>query len=289
MYRRDGYRIKPVEPMYTIAPYIMDKRYDASNSVTEEIDYEIIRDYTRECRHKGIAMSHMAVIIAAYLRVVSQNPYLNRFVVNKRIYSRNHFCVTFVTLKKDDSTTIKVYFNLDDDIFTVNNKINHAVENVKEKGESTSMDRVAGLLLKIPGLLSLGVSVLKFIDKHFWLPFILCDASPFHTSLFITNLASIRTEAIYHHIYEFGTTSIFCAMGLPKDKVIKNHSGEFDEHKFMELGIVTDERIADGHYFGRGFREFNRYLKNPSLLEKKPVSVVKDTDIKSNNPKFIVK
>lgn len=289
MYRADGYRVKTTAPIYTITPYIMDKRYDASNSVTEEIDYEVLRDYTRECRSKGIAMSHMAVVIAAYLRVVSQNPYLNRFVVNKRIYSRNHFCVTFVTLTQGDSTTIKVYFNLDDDIFTVNDKINQAVENVKEKGESTAMDWIAGILLKIPGLLSFGVGALKFIDKHFWLPFMLCDASPFHTSLFITNLASIRTEAIYHHIYEFGTTGIFCAMGVPKNKVIKASSGEFEEHKFMELGIVTDERIADGHYYGRCFREFNRLLKNPHLLEEKPESVVRDTDIKSSNPKFIVK
>ena len=289
MHRADGYRVKTYAPIYTIIPYIMEKRYDASNCISEEIDYEILKDYTRECRKKGIAMNHMAVIIAAYLRVVSQNPYLNRFVVNKRIYSRNHFCVTFVTLTQNDSTTIKVYFNLDDDIFTVNEKINNAVEGVKERGESTSMDWIANILLKIPGLLSVGVGILKFIDKHFWLPFAICDASPFHTSLFITNLASIRTEAIFHHIYEFGTTGIFCAMGLPKNRLVRNSEGEFEERKFMKLGIVTDERIADGHYYGKCFREFNKYLKNPSILEKKPESVVYDKDIKKSDPEFIVK
>ncbi|MDD6043568.1 MAG: 2-oxo acid dehydrogenase subunit E2 [Eubacteriaceae bacterium] len=289
MYRADGYRVRTNSPMYEIAPYIMDKRYDASNSIMEEIDYEILRDYTLKCRERGEAVSHMAVIIAAYLRVASQNPFLNRFVMNKRIYSRNHFCVTFVTLSKTDSTTIKIYFNLDDDVFTVNKKLNDAIESVKEKGESTAMDRIANTLLSIPGLLTAGVSFLKFLDKHFWLPFGICDASPFHTSLFITNLASIRVDAIFHHIYEFGTTSIFCAMGLPKTKVVKDKDGEFREHKVMELGIVTDERIADGHYFGRCFREFSKYLHNPELLEKKPERIVKDTDIKHKNPKFIVR
>ena len=291
MYRADGYRVRTNDAMYELVPYIMPYRYDASNSVTVDIDLDLMKDYIKKCRKKGINMSHMSIIIAGALRIVSQNPFLNRFVMNRKIYARNHFCVSFVTLQpgKTSDTVNKLYFSLDDDIFTVNEKINNAVEGVKERGESTSMDWIANILLKIPGLLSVGVGILKFIDKHFWLPFAICDASPFHTSLFITNLASIRTEAIFHHIYEFGTTGIFCAMGLPKNRVVRNSEGEFEERKFMKLGIVTDERIADGHYYGKCFREFNKYLKNPSILEKKPESVVYDKDIKKSDPEFIVK
>ena len=118
MYRTDGYRVLTDDPMYEIAAYVMDKRYDASNYIKQAIDYESLQEYTRKCRKKGITMSHMSIIVAAYLRLVSQNPYLNRFVMNKRIYARNHFCVSFVTLisGKNRSTVNKVYFNLDDDI-----------------------------------------------------------------------------------------------------------------------------------------------------------------------------
>ena len=98
MYRTDGYRVLTDDPMYEIAAYVMDKRYDASNYIKQAIDYESLQEYTRKCRKKGITMSHMSIIVAAYLRLVSQNPYLNRFVMNKRIYARNHFCVSFVTL-----------------------------------------------------------------------------------------------------------------------------------------------------------------------------------------------
>ncbi len=288
MYRRDGYRVATDDPMYEIAPYIMDKRYDACNSITQDVDMELLQSYIIKCRKRGIPMNHMSIIIAAYLRVVSQNPYLNRFVMNKRIYSRNHFCVSFVTMTPRGSTVNKIYFNLDDDIFTVHKKVTEAIEKCQNIGNETAMDKLAKKLVRIPGLLTVAVSFLKFLDKHFWLPFSIVDASPFHTSLFITNLASIRIGSIYHHVYEFGTTGIFVAIGHPEKKVSLN--GEtMEERKVLELGIVTDERIADGHYYGKCFRELMKILKNPEVLEKKAEYIVPDTDVKKKNPKFIVK
>ena len=129
----------------------------------------------------------------------------------------------------------------------------------------------------------------KLLDKYFTLPFSVIHASPFHTSLFVTNLASIRTNAIFHHLYEFGTTGIFVSMGQPIKKTILDDENNPIEEKVMELGIVTDERIANGHYYGKCFKELNRYLKNPEILEEKPATVVKDPDVKKKNPKFIVK
>ena len=291
MYRRDGYRVIADDPMYEIVPYIMDKRYDASNSITREIDMEYLQNYIGKCRKRGIPMNHMSIIIAAYLRTAANNPYLNRFVMNKRVYARNHFCVSFVTLTpiKKASTVNKIYFNLDDDIFTVNEKITAAIENCQDKESETAMDKLAKALVRFPGLLSVAVPIIKFIDKHFWLPLSIVDASPFHTSLFVTNLASIRVGAIYHHLYEFGTTGVFVSMGQPFTKIVFNKDDQPEKRKVMELGIVTDERIADGHYYGQCFREWLRYMKNPELLEVKAETIVKDPDIKVKNPKFVVK
>ena len=290
MYRADGYRVKTNDAMYELVPYIMPYRYDASNCVKVDIDLSLIQDYVRECRKKGISMSHMSIIIAGALRLVSQNPFLNRFCMNRKIYSRNHFCVSFVTLQpgKTTDTVTKIYFNLDDDIFTVNKKVQEAIERAQQPAAENALDKLMASLLRIPFLAGAAVGVLKFIDKYFTLPFSIIDASPFHTSLFITNLASIRTNAIYHHLYEFGTTGIFIAMGQPVKKLVKN--GELvEEHKVMELGIVTDERIANGHYFGRCFKELNRFYKDPHILESKPETIVRDPDVKVANPKFIVK
>ena len=290
MYRADGYRVRTNDAMYELVPYIMPYRYDASNSVTVDIDLDLMQDYIRKCRKKGINMSHMSIIIAGALRIASQNPFLNRFVMNRKIYARNHFCVSFVTLQpgKTSDTVNKLYFSLDDDIFTVNRKVQEAIERTQQPTSQNALDKLMASLLRIPFLVGAAVGVLKFIDKYFTLPFSIINASPFHTSLFITNLASIRTNAIYHHLYEFGTTGIFISMGQPEKKVEKN--GEtVEETKIMPLGIVTDERIANGHYYGRCFRELNRYYRNPELLEIPPEQVVKDPDVKKRNPKFIVK
>lgn len=290
MYRADGYRVRGNDAMYELVPYIMPYRYDASNSVTVDIDLSLMQDYIKKCRKKGINMSHMSIIIAGALRIASQNPFLNRFVMNRKIYARNHFCVSFVTLQpgKTSDTVNKLYFNLDDDIFTVNQKVQDAIERTQHPTSQNAMDKLMASLVRIPFLVGAAVGVLKFIDKYFTLPFSIINASPFHTSLFITNLASIRTNAIYHHLYEFGTTGIFISMGQPEKKVEKN--GEtVEERKIMPLGIVTDERIANGHYYGRCFRELNRYYRNPELLEVPPEQIVKDPDVKKQNPKFIVK
>ena len=290
MYRADGYRIRTNDAMYELVPYIMPYRYDASNSVTVDIDLDLMQDYIRKCRKKGINMSHMSIIIAGALRIASQNPFLNRFVMNRKIYARNHFCVSFVTLQpgKTSDTVNKLYFNLDDDILTVNRKVQEAIERTQQPTSQNALDKLMASLVRIPFLVGAVVGVLKFIDKYFTLPFSIINISPFHTSLFITNLASIRTNAIYHHLYEFGTTGIFISMGQPERRIEKN--GEtVEEKKIMPLGIVTDERIANGHYYGRCFRELNRYYKNPELLEVPPEQVVRDPDVRKKNTKFIVK
>ena len=135
-------------------------------------------------------------------------------------------------------------------------------------------------LLAVPFLLRGAIGGIKLLDKYFTIPFSLVDVSPFHTSLFVTNLASIRTDTIMHHLYEFGTTGVFISMGKPIKKTYVDDEGNAYEKKIMELGIMTDERIANGHYLGRCFRELDRYLKNPEILEEKPKEIKWDPDVK---------
>ena len=186
MYRSDGYRVKGNDPMYEIVPHIMPQRYDASNSIKVNIDLEAMQDYIRQYRRRGVSISHMSIIIAGYLRLVSQNPYLNRFVMNKKIYARNHFCVSFVTLTPgaESDTVSKLYFNLDDTLDIVNDKINAAIDRAKNLKGPNSMDKLAAKLCRTPFLLTFGIGFLKLLDKFFTLPMSIVDASPFHTSLF---------------------------------------------------------------------------------------------------------
>ena len=72
--RPDGTRVKDLPPLVAAIPYIMPKRYDAWNSITENIDEEAVKAYIRHWRREGVRLNHMSVIIAAYYRAVLDNP-----------------------------------------------------------------------------------------------------------------------------------------------------------------------------------------------------------------------
>ncbi len=270
--RADGKRIKNADPMYTVAAYIMNKRVDAMNMITIDIPVDPIKEYLNEKRKQGVSISHMAVILSAYIRTMKEFPELNRFVVNKKIYQRNEIAVGMVVLKPGDmghGTMSKMYFDENNTIFEVNDIVNKYVEENREAPENNGTEKIIKLLLSVPGVLPVGVGIFKWMDKHGILPKAIIDMSPFHMSLGITNLASIRTNHIYHHCYEFGTTSVFLAMGNTRE-VPKRKGEEIIFEKCMPIGVTMDERIASGSYFALAFRKMRAYLRNPELLETPP-------------------
>ena len=225
--RPDGKRVKDLPPIVAAIPYIMPKRYDAWNTITENIDEEGIKAYIREKRRAGIRINHMAVIIAAYYKAYQTNPKLNWFVVNSHLYERNHFCVSFVILKKradgsPDETTLKIYLEPEDTVFTVTEKIQAAIEKNQNAQHNNDTDKFVKFIFGVPGLARTVIGLAGFLDRHNLLPRSIIELSPFHTSLFVTNLASINTPCIFHHCYEFGTTSAvsYTHLTLPTNSLV---------------------------------------------------------------------
>ena len=281
--RADGIKLKNVDPMYYIAAYVMDKRYDAMNMITINIPVDNISNYIKEKRKQGINISHIAVILAAYVRIVGEFPELNRFIVNKKPYARKELSVSMVVLKAGSNghgTMSKMYFDKKNTVFEVNDIINRYVNENRNEPDNNGTEKLMKILLSVPGLMPIGVKVIKFMDRHGLLPKSVIDMSPFHASLLISNLASIRTNHIYHHVYEFGTTSIGITIGNSRE-IPKRKGGEIVFEKCMPLGVVMDERIASGSYFATAFRKFRMYLRNPELMETPSENVVEDYGIVS--------
>ena len=275
--RKDGKRVHNADPMYLVAPYVMNHRYDAMNMCEIDIPIAGMQAYLNKKRKEGTPMSHLGIVLSAYVRTAAEYPLLNRFVVNKRVYARNEFPVAMVVLKpgETDGTMSKMYLDYTDTIYDVHNKMNAYIEKNRGEGQTNSTDAIIAKLLKIPGLVGFGVGLFKLMDKLGILPKSVIDASPFHTSLVVTNLASIRTDFIYHHLYEFGTSSIFLAMGNMRD-VPRRVKGEVVFERCLPMGVVMDERICSGAYFARVFSRFKQYLADPSLLEAPPTVINKD-------------
>ena len=266
--RPDGTRVKGLSPFVEVIPYIMPKRYDAQNMVTEYVNEDILRSYINRKRKEGISLSHMSLLIAAYYKAVLKHPGINCFIMNRRIYQRNHFCVTFVILKKmpdgtSEETSLKIFLQPDDNVMKIQHKIQHEIE-INTADHANSTDKFAKVMMSMPGLPRFIIWIAGVLDHHGLLPRKLIDLSPFHTSLFVTNLASIKTSHIYHHCYDFGTTSVFVCIGKPIPNFFK---GKYEE-KMLPLGVVMDERICTGLEYASFCTTLRKILSHPEELEK---------------------
>ena len=267
--RSDGTRVMHDDPMYHLIPYFLTKRYAAMNMITIDIPEAPMRAYMNAKRREGKSVSHLALVLTAYLMTVEEFPALNRFIVGKKIYQHNDITAAMVVLKPgtDVDTFSKIHLTPGDSVFDVQKKITDYIEQNRQAGEANNLDAFMNKLVKHTGLLSVAAGLIRLADRLGILPRSLIDLSPFHASLLITNLASIRTNHIYHHVYQFGTTSISIAMGNMREVPRRSREGYvFD--RCIPMGVVMDERIASGHYFAQAFAKLKKYLEDPTLMER---------------------
>ena len=280
--RPDGVAIDgSMDPITRVANYIMTERIDAQVFAKQMIDAEVINRFIAEQRTQGHNLSHMAVIIAAYVRMVSQMPEANRFVVNKRIYARNELCVSFTTVKNRardnfEETVLKVKFDPRDTVIEVGEKIDKAIEEYRnsESDEGSIVLSFARFLMRVPGLPSFAVGLLKLLDRYGLMPKSLIDISPFHTSMFLTNVASLKMSDVFHHIYNFGTTSQFFSIGKREQHLQLDWQGNEQQRSYFPMGITLDERPCAGAILAQAMREFMRNLNHPELMLAPPKNVV---------------
>ncbi len=269
--RPDGTRVRGLTPIVQALPYIMPRRFDAQNWASDLVDEDVIKTYIRQKRREGRGVTHMSVLAAAYYKAALENPKVNYFIMNRKVYQRNHFCFSFVILKTradgtPDETTLKVFLEPEDTVFTISRKIKESIDKNAVAVHNNSTDKFANFAFRVPGLARFVFGLIYHLDVHGLLPRKIIDLSPFHTSLFLTNLASINTNYIFHHCYEFGTTSVFVCMGKPVPDPLAPAGSR---KKQMPLGVVMDERIATGIEYSRFFAAFSRYMKTPEILEER--------------------
>lgn len=280
--RKDGRRVRTLPPMQYVMPYIMKVRADSQNKFEDVIDITNIERYLDEKHKEGYTdMTLLHVILAAYVRVVSERPGINRFISGQRIYARKNIeCV--MTIKKEMSlqgqdTCIKVEFDPRDDIYNVYKKFQKTVHYAIEA--DTGMDNVASALVKMPGiLLRSAIGLLRFLDYIGLLPKGLMQVSPFHGSMIITSMGSLGIPAIYHHLYDFGNLPCFISYGSIFSGDAIRRDGTRERHHFVTFKVVTDERVCDGYYYASAFKKIKRYLLHPEVLDKPADTVAEDVD-----------
>lgn len=280
--RKEGRLLRSLPAFAKFVPFIMPTRNDACNQYEESFEVSDVDPRLRKLRvdgNKGIGILHF--IIAAYIRGVSMLPGMNRFVVGRRIYARDNIEVV-MTVKRSlaidaTETTIKVVFEPTDTIFDVYRKMSEKIDEIKTVEGNNNTEDVAEAMCKAPRfLLRFALTILRIMDYFGWLPQSLLDASPFHGSMIITDLGSLRIGPIYHHIYNFGTLPVFISFGAKRHAYELDRHGNMVDRKYVDCKFVMDERTVDGHYYAQFLQAFRYICQHPEIVETPPSKVVED-------------
>ncbi len=288
--RPDGRRIRGIDPIVRITPYVMPMRCDAQVFLKYRIDLEVLAEYIRRQRlEKGEQLSYMQIIMAAYVRAIGRNPQVNRFVMNKQLFARNNCSCAFTLLKDPHDidrgeAVAKIKFDLTDTVYDVRDRVNAAVAANRVDQTPGFVEKLLGVLFAVPGLATVFVALIRLLDRYGLAPGVLMDELPFYVGLFLTNMASIQLQDVNHHLYNWGNVGIFAGMGL-EERCAVVENGQTRMKRFLPLGMTIDERVCSGAHYARFFKDIRHYLKHPELLELPPDEVRFDEGYEYHEPK----
>lgn len=275
-------RVKSVSPMSAVIPFIMVNRTGSQNFIRDSVEIDKLEKYIKEKQAAGMQnISMMHVMIAAYIRIVSQRPALNRFIRGQRIWTRKNVEIS-LTIKKEMSlespdTVVKITLPPSATLEDVYNKLNHEIVSYREN-PGGAFDDTAKAFTRLPGLLfKFAVASLRFLDYFGLMPKAIAKVSPFHCSYFITSMGSLGIPPIYHHLYDFGTCPVFFSFGAKRRTYEVDASGVVKRKQYMDFTFVLDERICDGYYYASSLRLLKNIIKNPWQLDEVP-NVIPDVE-----------
>ncbi len=282
--RKDGRLLRTREPMSVVETFILVDRTGATNYIQDKVEITKAEEYIKRKRKEGLnGFGLMHLMVAAYVRVASQMPAVNRFVSGQRVYARNRIEVN-IDIKKAmtleaPNTCVKIILSPEDTAEEVYRKMKEVIDEEKGGGADSDFDSVAGAFAKFPKLFfKFSIWFLKLLDYFGWLPKSLLEVSPFHGSFFITSMGSLGIPPIFHHLYSFGNVPVFCAIGPKRTEYEIDRDGNIVKKKYMDYTFSTDERIVDGYYYATAFRMMKLCFSDPDKLDVPPEKVVEDID-----------
>lgn len=280
--RPDAALIRDCDAMHLLMPMIYPNRADNEAFISEQFDLTHLDRYLdgKNAENPEFEYKLFQIIVASVMKMIVLRPKLNRFYVNKNYYQRDVISCGFVVKRKfeDDGkeglTFIKVDENstlesVRDDMYKEIYRVRKE-EDVQEKGKKAeSTDDFMNVFTKLPRFLTKFLfCIIRFLDRHGWIPAKLIASDPDYASVFFSNLGSIKLQAGYHHLSNWGTTSLFVVIGERKLRPYYDENGSVTMKDSVEVGVTVDERIADGYYYAKSIRLIKKLVENPELLEK---------------------
>lgn len=273
--RRDGIWVKDAPGLNVLMASLFPKRTDCEVYIRQEVDITELLKYIEakngpDAPYKTTMFHCMVAMVA---RVINERPYLNRFVQGGRIYQRDEISISFVAKRRfaDHSEEALMQYIPEGGhtLADASRKIVGDVHEMRSSPQANGIDDTINKLAKLPRLLlMLIVRIVRWLD--FWgkVPKALTEGDSNYATVLLSNLGSIKCPSVYHHLNNYGTTSVIITIGAMEKKPVVTADGSVQMRDVVDLGATLDERIADGFYFARSLKLIQYICDHPEILDR---------------------
>lgn len=265
--RGDGERARDVAPYRRIMPYLMRGRNESAVAFEQRFHADpVLRfvDAWNASHERRITFFHP--FLWALVETIAERPRLNRFVAGGRLYQRDGIWTSFSAKKRlDDDSPIVVVKRRIEPGRTFEEFVRGLYESLDENrsDKPSHVDKELSILLKLPGpLLRMAVGLVRWADGWNLVPRSFIDGDPMYASVFIANLGSLKLDAAYHHLYEYGNIPVFATIGKMHEVVVPDGRGGITTRREVVVRWTYDERIEDGLYCARALERLRERLES---------------------------
>lgn len=264
--RRDGTRVRDIHGMQNILIDFKPNRCDSAVYMNHLINMTNFVKYMDKMKKSNSGLTYYHGIVDVMAKAIYSRPFMNRFIANRTMYMHKEVSLaSSIKVEFEDSAVealMVIKVDPEDTLLDVSNKTKEKVDKIRASKEAgnDNANGAADTLGKMPKFIRVPViGILKWLDKHGWLPKSLMDDNLYYSSAILSNLGTFKVGAIYHNLTNFGTASSLITFGEIK---------EIDGKWYMEMGATIDERIADGFYFCKALKLIEYIFENPELMMK---------------------
>lgn len=267
--RCDGDLVRSLPRTRRVMPYLMRGRNESAVWFEQAVDLTRVEPALAEFTARtGLHVTVFHVVLGALARTLHERPGINRFVAGGRLYQRRGVHLAWAAKESFDDdaplVTVKRTFPPGESFEDLVRDIDVRDDQAKRQGDRAT-DRELATVLALPGIgRRAALGLIRRADALGMLPAWYVDPDPMYVSAFLANLGSVGLDAGFHHLYEYGTASLFCAIGRVRETAAP--TGDGATHPEVVLRLTFDERVEDGLYARRSLERFREVLEDPNAL-----------------------
>ena len=274
--RWDGWRLRGLDPVHVMMPYMFGTRIENEAVLGEVLDLTEVDKYLagKNAQNPEFKYTWFHFIAAALSKAILLRPKMNYFIAGGHFYERKKIEVAFNVKRKfsDDGQEAMAKFVLNPEgespMEQVHTYVQKFVNKVRGENASVGVDDALKFLSHLPRFAwRILTWTLKKLEYYGLYPKSLAADDPCYSSVYLTNLGSIKMNADYHHLFNWGTISFFVTIGEKKMRPTFLEDGSYVLRNTIKVGLTVDERIADGYYFAKTLRLVRKIFEHPELLD----------------------